>query len=227
MISFREVSFSYGRVKALNGVTFDIEPNSMLAIVGNNGAGKSTLLKLISGLIKPMQGQIDRPKNLRFAYLSQQTHLNHHFPMRAIDVVKMGLWPHIGAFKRPSIEQLERVSLAIQKLGLHGLEERSIDTLSGGQFQRMLFARMMVQNADVLLLDEPFVGVDHETAMRLIDQLNHWFREGKTILTVLHDYYVVETYFPKTLLLSNSLVAYGETPFVMNQRNLNKAAFCA
>lgn len=227
MITFNNVNFSYGSVKALDSITLTIDANSMLAVVGNNGAGKSTLIKLIAGLIKPVRGEVQTSKNTRFAYLPQQTNLNHHFPMRVIDVVKMGLWPFVGSLKRASCEQIDQVHQAIEILGLKGLENRSLDSLSGGQFQRMLFARMMVQNADVLLLDEPFVGVDHDAATGLIEQLNRWHAEGKTIITVLHDYYVVETYFPKTLLLSNAMIAYGETSFVLNQKNLNKAAFCS
>lgn len=227
MITFNNVSFSYGSVKALDSITLTIDANSMLAVVGNNGAGKSTLIKLIAGLVKPVSGEVQTPKDMRFAYLPQQTNLNHHFPMRVIDVVKMGLWPFVRSLKRASCEQIDHVHQAIECLGLKGLENRSLDSLSGGQFQRMLFARMMVQNADVLLLDEPFVGVDYNTAIGLIEQLDRWHAAGKTIITVLHDYYVVETYFPQTLLLSNAMVAYGETSFVLNQKNLNKAAFCS
>jgi len=157
------------------------------------------------------------------AYLPQQSEIDREFPITVADLVATGLWPLIGAFSRVTRAQRRRVDAALAAVGLTGFEGRAISALSGGQMQRVLFARLLLQDAEVVLLDEPFTSIDARTASDLIELVGRWHHEGRTIIAVLHDLDTVRAHFPEALLLARDLVAHGVTTQVLTAENLMKA----
>lgn len=225
MIHLQNVFFSYKDTNAISNVHLKIEPRQLLAVVGGNGAGKSTLLNLIGGFIKPSKGTITRKENLKIAYLPQQSRLDREFPLRVQDVLTMGLWQENGLFGNISPEQKQRINNVMESLGLLELRKRSLNTLSGGQFQRVLFGRMMIQNADIMLLDEPFNALDEPTINQLLGIIKSWHKEGKTVIAVLHDLDIVREHFPQTVLIAREIIAQDDTVKVLTPEKLASAAF--
>lgn len=224
-IEFDNVTLGYDLHPAVHHLSLTIEDGSLLALVGPNGAGKSTLLKGIMGQLKPLGGEIRLHgiDHASIAYLPQQNQLDKAFPLTVFELVSLGAWGATGAFGSLKKQQREAVQHALLQLGLKGFEKRLIGTLSGGQMQRVLFARLLLQRADLILLDEPFTGVDSRTTADLIHQIKHWQAAGKTIVAVLHDFEQVKQHFPKTLLLSRRAIAFGDTEGVLTPENLGKA----
>ncbi|MBB3808942.1 zinc ABC transporter ATP-binding protein AztA [Pseudochelatococcus contaminans] len=221
-IRLDNLTVAYRRHPAVHHLSGNFAPGSLTAIVGPNGAGKSTLLKAIMGALRPATGRIEIAGINRrdIAYLPQISEVDRTFPITVLDLVAMGLWRRCGAFRRIGRDQLHRVNDAITTVGLSGLAERPISTLSGGQFQRALFARMLLQDARLLLLDEPFTALDMKTTTDLIDVVKHWHGENRTIIAVLHDIDLVREHFPQALLLARSEVAWGKTEDVLTGTNL-------
>ena len=170
-----------------------------------------------------MQGHIDGLAGQRVAYLPQRDDMDHSFPITVVDMVAMGLWNEVGALGGYSRAQRQRCTDALAQVGLSGFGQRTIATLSGGQFQRALFARLMLQNAPIILLDEPFAGVDTRTSRDLLALLHTWHDQGRTVLAVLHDMEQVRQHFPHALLLARELVAAGPTEVVLTEANLQRA----
>jgi zinc/manganese transport system ATP-binding protein len=197
----------------------------LLAIVGPNGAGKSTLLKGIMGELKPLGGSIDRDglKKTDIAYLPQQIEIDRSFPISVFDCVAMGLWRKIGAWRGLDAKRDAEIARALTTVGLQDLAARPVGALSGGQFQRVLFARLLLQDASLILLDEPFRAVDAKTVADLITLILRWHGEGRTVLAALHDLEQVRAHFPTTLLLAREVVAWGETRKVLTPANLLKS----
>lgn len=225
MIHLQNIYFYYRDGLALQDITLTIPPHSLMAIVGGNGAGKTTLLNILSGLEKPSRGCVTTPPRATVAYLPQQSRLDRDFPLQVQDVVAMGFWQRNGLFCSLSAEQTDAIDEALYTVGLEGLGGRNLNALSGGQFQRVLFARLMVQNGDILLLDEPFAALDEPTIEALMGLLQTWHAQGKSIITVLHDLNLVKRYFPQTALLARRLIAFGPTPEVLTPPHLTQAAF--
>jgi zinc/manganese transport system ATP-binding protein len=224
-IAFQDVTLGYERHPAVHHLDGFVAPGSLLAIVGPNGGGKSTLLKGIAGAIRPMEGWIDIAGARRhdIAYLPQQAEIDPSFPLCVFEMVAMGLWRRIGAFATAGRKEQERVSAAITTVGLEGLERRYVGTLSGGQLQRVLFARLLVQDASIILLDEPFAAVDARTCGDLMTLIKTWRGEGRTVLSVMHDFPMVRAHFPETLLLAREKIAWGDTAQVLTDANLAQA----
>ena len=224
-IEFQDLSLGYDRHPAVSHLQAMIPEGSLTAIVGPNGAGKSTLLKGVVGTLTPLQGQVSLGSLRRndIAYLPQQSDIDRSFPLSVIDIVTMGLWKEIGAFGRLGNKQRSRVEAAISAVGLTGFESRNIGSLSGGQMQRTIFARLLLQDASLVLLDEPFVSVDARTITDLIFLIQKWHHEGRTILAVLHDNETVRAHFPDTLILARELVAHGPTETVLTAENQLRA----
>lgn len=221
-IGLHDLTLGYDGHPAVHHVSGTIAPGELLAVVGPNGAGKSTLIKALAGLIQPLGGHIDGLAGRRVAYLPQQASLERGFPIRVGEFAAMGLWHECGAFGGLSDAQRQRVRDALATVGLQGYARQPIDTLSGGQLQRTLFARLMLQDADVLLLDEPFSAIDQRTTADLLALLRAWHEQGKTVLTVLHDLHQVRAAFPRTLMLARELVAWGATDEVLTPQNLHR-----
>jgi zinc/manganese transport system ATP-binding protein len=224
-IRFDDVTLGYGRHPAVHHLAGEIAPGSLTAVVGPNGAGKSTLLKGLVGTLRPLAGHIELssgPKT-RIAYLPQAADLDRSFPLPVYDLVAMGLWSRAGLFGGIGRQDRTRIEDAIAAVGLTGFERRPIGTLSGGQMQRALFARLLLQDASLILLDEPFTAIDAKTTADLLDLVRRWHQEARTVVAVLHDLDVVKRIFPQTLLIARQPVAWGETDRVLSAANLLEA----
>jgi zinc/manganese transport system ATP-binding protein len=221
-LRFRNLTLGYDRHPAVHHLDGVVEAGALVAVVGPNGAGKSTLFKSIAGVLKPLAGTIERG-NLQpqeIAYLPQAAEIDRSFPINVYDMVAMGLWHRtgvLGGIDRKSRASIER---GIAAVGLTGFEGRAIATLSGGQMQRMLFARLLLQDARVIVLDEPFNTVDAKTSADLFELVQRWHGEKRTVLTALHDIDFVRNHFPETLLLAREPVAWGRTATVLTPDNL-------
>ena len=224
-LQFRDVTLGYDRHPAVHHLDGEIAPGSLLAVVGPNGAGKSTLFRGIVGILKPLAGAIGlNGLDVRdIAYLPQTIDIDRTFPISVFDFVGTGLWRSTGAFGGMRRPAREKIAQALAAVGLTGFENRSIGTLSGGQMQRMLFARVLLQDARVIVLDEPFNAIDAKTSADLIALVRRWHSERRTVLAALHDMELVRANFPQTLLLARTPVAWGATAEVLTPENLSEA----
>ena len=225
VIDFQNLTLGYELYPAVSRLETEILKGSLTAIVGPNGAGKTTLLRGVIGALRPMEGCVSTGLLSResIAYLPQLSEIDRSFPISVFDIVAMGLWKKIGAFGRLNKTNREKVNAAISTVGLTGFEKRVIGSLSGGQMQRTLFARLLLQDAPLVLLDEPFASVDARTMSDLIQLIQGWHHEGRTIVAVLHDHEIVREYFPDTLMLARELVAHGQTSKVLTAENQFRA----
>jgi len=224
-VCFENLTLGYDRHPAVHHLNTEISHGSLTAIVGPNGAGKSTLLKGVTGVLSPLEGgiKIAGMKSDDIAYLPQQSDIDRSFPISVVDLVAMGLWREVGAFGRISRANRVKVDAAIAAVGLTGFQKRQIGSLSGGQMQRALFARVLLQDAKMVLLDEPFTAIDMKTMADLIVVIEQWHKEGRTVLAVLHDDDTVKAHFPRTMMLARELVAHGETHKVLTSENQFRA----
>jgi zinc/manganese transport system ATP-binding protein len=225
VLQFRDVTLGYDRHPAVHHLTGNIDAGAMLAVVGPNGAGKSTLFKGVVGLLAPLTGRIDLQglRRADIAYLPQIAEIDRSFPINLYDIVAMGLWRSTGLFGSIGRAERDKIEHAISAVGLTGFEERPIGTLSVGQMQRGLFARLLLQDARVLVLDEPFNAVDTKTVADLVALMQRWHGEKRTVIAALHDLDLVRDTFPHTLLLAREPVAWGATRDVLTADNLLKA----
>lgn len=222
-LTFRDLTLGYNSHPAVHHLSGEIKDGSLMAVVGSNGSGKSTLMKGIAGVLKPMSGSCVQRPGVRIAYLPQQSELDRSFPARVIDLVSLGLWPKRGLLGRHTAADRSAISEALMAVGLEGFEKRPIDTLSGGQLQRVLFARVLLQDANLILLDEPFNAIDAKTVGDLIALIKRWHGEKRTVMVVAHDLELVREHFPQTLLLARQPVAWGETRETLKPENLLRA----
>ncbi|MDR7307985.1 ABC transporter ATP-binding protein [Rhodoferax saidenbachensis] len=222
LVTLDNLTVSYRRHPALHHVSGEFAAGSLTAVVGPNGAGKSTLLKSIAGLLPAAGVMLGLPRQ-QLAYLPQQSELDRSFPLDVRDCVLLGLWRRSGAFGSATTTMLRDVDAALHTVGLQGFERRPVGTLSSGQLQRVLFARLLVQDAQLILLDEPFNAVDANTTATLLGLVQQWHAQGRTVVAVLHDDAQVHTHFPNTLLLARELVAWGHTAQVLTPANLQRA----
>ena len=224
-LKFQDLTLGYDRHPAVHRLDGEIAEGSLTAIVGPNGAGKSTVLKGVAGTLRPLEGRIAFGGLARsqIAYLPQQSDIDRSFPITVADLVSAGLWREVGGFARLRAIHRARVAEAISAVGLEGFEKRPIGSLSGGQIQRALFARLLLQDARLVLLDEPFTAIDARTMADLIDVIRRWHGEGRTVLAVMHDYDTVRAHFPRTLMLARELVVHGPTSQVLTAENQFRA----
>ena len=224
-IQFQTLTLGYDQHPAVHQLHGEIAEGSLTAIVGPNGAGKSTVLKGVVGTLRPLHGRVVLGELTRneIAYLPQQSDIDRSFPIAVADLVGMGLWREVGGFAGFRAIHHTRVAEAISAVGLDGFEARPIGSLSGGQVQRALFARLLLQDARLVLLDEPFTAVDARTMADLIGVVRRWHGEGRTVLAVLHDHDTVRSHFPRTLMLARELVAHGPTDQVLTAENQFRA----
>jgi zinc/manganese transport system ATP-binding protein len=224
-LQFRDLTLGYDRHPAVHHLNGTVEAGTLIAVVGPNGAGKSTLFKGVVGVIKPLAGSVDRgglsPQDI--AYLPQIAEIDRSFPISVYDMVAMGLWRGKGLFGSIGAKDRDTIESAIATVGLTGFESRAIGTLSGGQMQRMLFARLLLQDARMIVLDEPFNAIDAKTSADLLALVQRWHSEKRTVLAALHDLDIVRGHFPQALLLAREPVAWGATADVLTQDNIVKA----
>ena len=225
MIAIENLTVSYQRKPAVHHVDMQFDDASMWAIFGPNGAGKSTLLKAVMGLLKCNTGKVSWQGISRrdIAYLPQQADIDRSQPMTVFELAAMGLWYEIGFFGRVNAAQKKRVMAALERVEMQDFATRQIAHLSNGQFQRVLFARMLVQDAKFLLLDEPFNAVDARTTYALLEVLRQCHHDGQAVIAVLHDYEQVRAYFANTLLLAREKVTAGSTENVLTDEFLAQA----
>ncbi|MFD1745351.1 zinc ABC transporter ATP-binding protein AztA [Rhizobium helianthi] len=221
-LTFTDLTLGYRGHAAVHHLSATILRGSLTAVIGANGSGKSTLMKGIAGILRPLSGSCTMQAR-RLAYLPQQSEIDRTFPARVVDLVSLGFWQKTGLLGRRSRADRDRLEGCLEAVGLLGFENRALDSLSGGQMQRALFARTMLQDADLILLDEPFNAVDQRTIRDLVDLTRQWVTEGRTVLCVLHDHALVSQYFPQTLLLARRPVAFGPTEMVVTPENLRRA----
>jgi zinc/manganese transport system ATP-binding protein len=224
MVTLDNLTVSYRQHPALHHISGQFAPGSLTAVIGPNGSGKSTLLKSIMGLLPSSGGQVkvSTPRQ-RIAYLPQMTELDRSFPMQVRDCVLLGCWNAVGAWGGVSSALMQRVDAAIHTVGLEGFEQRAVGSLSSGQLQRVLFARLLVQDASLILLDEPFNAIDARTTDALLALIHQWHSQKRTVIAVLHDDEQVHAHFGQTLMLARELVAWGDTPVVLTAPNLQRA----
>lgn len=202
MIVLDNLCIGYDGEAIASPVDGRITRGNLMAIVGANGCGKSTLLKTLAGFIPPVSGkvrwQVRRPV---IGWLAQRQELDQQFPLTVQDVVSQGAWPRLSLLYGMGPRMRKRIATALERVGLLSLAKAPINTLSGGQFQRMLFARILVQQAPLVMLDEPFTGVDETTTEMLMSLILDMQRHGQTVLAVLHDSEKVARFFPQVLEL--------------------------
>ena len=227
-IEVKGVNISYERKRVLSNIYLEIESGYIYGLIGPNGAGKSTLFKTILGLIEPNSGSVSvlgtKMKNVRkkVAYVPQKDEIDWDFPATVYDIVQMGRYPHKKVLQRLNEKDHEITREALEKVDMIEFSKRQIGTLSGGQQQRVFIARALCQQAEIFLLDEPFVGVDITTENRIIDILKDLTKENKTVMIVHHDLATADDYFDKVVLLNQRLITYGDTNEVFTQENIAK-----
>jgi ABC-type Mn2+/Zn2+ transport system ATPase subunit len=228
-LDVRHLSAGYGSYLALDDVSFTIEPGCLAGLVGPNGSGKSTLIKAILGLLEPWSGEIlifgesGQRGRAHLGYEPQTELVDWRFPVTAVDVVTMGRYGRLGLFHRPGRRDRDAAMSALERVGLAHLAERQIGELSGGEQRRVLIARALAQDADLLLLDEPIAGLDaaaQHDLLRLVEELRD---QGKTLLVATHDLSCVAAQFDHAILLNKSVVAFGRPADVFTEELLAEA----
>ena len=227
MIEMKNLSVSYQGQLALEPTSLTIKGPTITGIIGPNGAGKSTLIKGMLGIVdsegqtfldrKPMKQELSK-----IAYVEQKIHIDYNFPIKVKECVSLGLYPKIKLFQRLKTSDWEKVARALKIVGLEDFAERQISQLSGGQFQRVLIARCLVQEAEYIFLDEPFVGIDSVSEEIIMETLRQLRKAGKTILIVHHDLSKVVAYFDQVLLLNKGVIAFGSTESTFTKENMQK-----
>lgn len=221
-LHFHNVTLGYDRHPAVHHLNGEVAPGALVAVIGPNGAGKSTLLRGIVGILRPLDGSIHLGglDSRDIAYLPQSAEIDRSFPISVFDFVGTGLWRGTGLFGGIGKAARGKILRAIASVGLNGFENRPIGTLSGGQMQRVLFARVLLQDARLIVLDEPFNAIDSKTTTDLLVLVKHWHGEGRTVLAALHDMEMVRSHFTETLVLARGPVAWGPTAEVLTPENL-------
>ncbi|WP_271168612.1 metal ABC transporter ATP-binding protein [Hansschlegelia plantiphila] len=224
-IEFRDVTIAYDRHPAVHHLSGSFPAGSLTAVAGPNGAGKSTLLKALMGELPLSGGVIDRGglSARDFGYLPQAADIERRFPLTVADAVMLGAWRETGAFGGATRAAADRARQALSAVGMDGFERRHIGSLSAGQFQRVLFARLLMQDASVIVLDEPFTAIDARTTRDLLEIVQRWRRDGRTVIAVLHDFEQVRAHFPRTLLLAREAIEWGDTDSALSAANLLRA----
>ncbi|MCB1085284.1 MAG: metal ABC transporter ATP-binding protein [Chlamydiia bacterium] len=228
-ITLHHLTVNYEKTTALWDLTVSIPEGSLVGVMGPNGAGKSTLLKAMIGIEAPLTGNIQffgmpfKKMKEKIAYVPQKGSIDWDFPITVFDVVLMGRYQKLGGLKWYRKADKEAAMRILDQLEMKALARRQISALSGGQQQRLFIARALLQEAEILLLDEPFAAVDQATEELIVRILKKLQSQGKTILVVHHDLHTAPKYFEKVLLLNTALVAFGEVGEVLSKDNLSRA----
>jgi zinc/manganese transport system ATP-binding protein len=224
-ISLKNLTLSYQRHPAVHHLTGTFAKGTMTAIMGPNGGGKSTLIKALAGLHPIDEGSIVRTSALSLAdtaYLPQSLIWDRQFPVSVLDLVHQALLPELGLLGRPTNEHKQRVDCALEQVGLLERRHECLGNLSLGQFQRALFARVIVQNAQVILLDEPLTGLDEKSIDAFFTLMHTWKKQGKTLIVVLHDRHLALEHFQTTLILAREAQAWGSSRDVLDPQFWSK-----
>lgn len=227
-IEVQNLTVSFGSRPALLDVSLSIDPGLLVGVIGPNGAGKSTLIKAILGFVKfdfgkvLIQGSSPETAKGKVAYVPQRGAVDWDFPITVVEVAMMGRYGHVPWWRDPSSEDRRIVGEALEMVRMSDLQHRQIGQLSGGQQQRVFMARALAQGADILLLDEPFAGVDAATERAILDVLDRAKATGRTLVVVHHDLATAAEYFDKLVLIKQRLYAYGDPAQVLNPELLGE-----
>ena len=225
MIEIKNLTVTYKDTPALDNINVTLSKSKIVGIVGPNGAGKSTLIKAVlniissKGIIK-IDNKLSKDQLGSVAYVEQKINIDYNFPIKVRECVSLGIYPKIGLFKNLNKSDWQKVDEALKLVGLEEFSNRQISELSGGQFQRVLMARCLVQEAKYIFLDEPFVGIDSVSEEIIMNTLRKLRDNGHTILIVHHDLRKVHAYFDEVLLLNKKLISYGSTKETFTRENL-------
>lgn len=228
MIKIEHLNVFYSENKALTDVQLNLESGGIIGMIGPNGAGKSTLIKAILNII-PYSGEvlIEGKESKKFlkniAYVEQKSNIDLTFLITVKECVSLGTYTGLKLFQKVGSKEWLRVAQALEKVNLSEYANRQIGELSGGQFQRVLLARCLVQEADYIFLDEPFVGIDSVSEKIILDILQDLKEQGKLILIVHHDLSKVKVYFDELIILNKEIIAYGKVKESFTHENLKKA----
>ncbi len=224
-IALHDLTLGYDRHPAVHHLSGRFMPGSLTAVVGPNGSGKSTLLKGLAGLLAPLEGRLERSglQPADIAYLPQQADIDRSFPISVMETVLLGHWRRVGLFRALTRAQYRQAEEAMEAVGLAGFAGRPVASLSAGQFQRVLFARMLLQDCPVILLDEPFTAIDTRTTSDLLAVVARWHGERRIVIAVLHDLDQVRAHFPDSLLIAREPIAWGPSADVLRPENLFRA----
>ncbi|HEU5047754.1 MAG TPA: ABC transporter ATP-binding protein [Rickettsiales bacterium] len=225
ILKLHDLTVAYNRYPAVHHLKGEFAGGALTAITGPNGAGKSTLLKTIAGILPVHEGSVEFCGITRkdMAYLPQAAELQVDFPLNVLQMVCSGFWRVSNGFQRISKQQRERAEEALAVVGLLGMADRTLGSLSAGQFQRALFARVIVQDAKLIMLDEPFTAMDAGTTDALLKVIHQWQGEGRTVISVLHDFDQIREHFPTCLLIARECIAWGKSQDVLKPENLVSA----
>lgn len=228
-LSVDNLSVSYLGNEALNNVTFNVNAGKLIGIIGPNGAGKSTLIKSILGLIKPLSGEIYFNNNSissirkQISYVKQRLDYDLSFPIQVKDLVMFGIYPALGVFRYPNRDHRNMVLETLRLVEMEAYYKKQIGELSGGQLQRVLISRVLLQDAELIFLDEPLVGIDLDSEQKILKILKRMRDQGKTIVMVHHDLEKVVDYFDEIIILNKIVVAYGNVNKVFTKKNIADA----
>lgn len=229
MIQVENLSVAYGSNMVFENISTKFIPGKITGIIGPNGAGKSTLIKAMIGMIKSQQGFVKyKDRNLAtlkqdIAYVEQRKDIDLTFPISVYEVVLSGSYGRLGLFKDPTKIDKQEALQALDRVELTKFKDRQIGSLSGGQLQRVFVARAILQHANIVILDEPFVGIDMQSEHQIMEILREWKNEGKTIIVIHHDLNKVRTYFDNLLILNHGVVDHGPVDEVYISENIQKA----
>ena len=229
MLTVKNLTVAYDDAPVFTDLNVSFEAGKITGIIGPNGAGKSTMIKAMLSLIKSRTGSADfngktlKSVQKRIAYVEQRKDLDLTFPIDVFDVVMTGTYGKLGLFKNPGKAEKQASREALEQVSLTEFSKRQISNLSGGQLQRVFVARAIVQEADIIILDEPFVGIDMQSETAIMNILKQWRDAGKTIIVVHHDLNKVTKYFDDLVILNHGIVDYGPTEQVYNPKNMEKA----
>lgn len=221
-LSCRDIAIGYPDRAVVRNLSMSIAPGNVVAVVGHNGSGKSTLVKTILGLLRPVEGDLNwtggRPREI--GYLAQLTEFDRRFPILVRELASMGAWGGLGFRRRINIQTQKRIFDALEQTGVFEIANQPIHKLSGGQLQRALFSRVIVQDAPLILLDEPFAAVDQRTEAQLMELIRNWADQGRSVVLVLHDISAVLEICSHALLLGDGQACFGPVEDTLTDTNL-------
>ncbi|MQQ09810.1 ATP-binding cassette domain-containing protein [Epibacterium sp. SM1979] len=222
LLKIRNLALGYPGLTLFRGLSMDVTQGTSLAVLGANGSGKSTFVKMLLNLIDPLAGKLSWPNGRpsEVGYLAQLTEFDRRFPLRVRDLVAMGAWKGFGLRGHLSAETHDKITSALEATGVLEIADRSLHTLSGGQLQRALFARVIMQDTPLILLDEPFAAVDQNTEAHLLTLIDRWRDEGRAVILVVHDLSSVLDRCDHVLLLGGGTASFGPVRDILTPERL-------
>lgn len=222
MLEARNIALGYHGKILVSDISFTLSQGEICAVIGHNGAGKSTLIRTLLGFQNPLSGHLiwQGGRSVEATYLGQLANFDSQFPMRVKDVVAMGTWQELGFWASIDRQKSERIDYALSRTGLKDMANRPLYECSSGQLQRCFFARAIVQDTRLILLDEPFSAIDQTTETKLVEIIKEWKNEGRALMIVLHDLSAVMGISDKCLLLGGGQASYGTTKDMINTQAL-------